>query len=174
MVLLLSMVVGAALVRLLPHPPNFAPVAALALFAGAHFESKRLALLVPLVAMLLSDLALQLIAGSGFHAGMPVVYTTFAVIVGIGMWLRTRRQAGLIFAAAMTSSVLFFITTNFAVWLVDGLYAKTVEGLVACYVAAIPFFGTTVAGDLFYTAVMFGIFAAAERRYRVLAPQPGL
>lgn len=167
---LLTLVASAALMRLLPHPPNFTPVAALALFAGAHFERRSLALLVPLVAMFLSDIALELTTGWGFHSQAPAVYLAFIAVVGIGLWLQTRLRPALVLGGALAASTVFFVISNLGLWLTDTLYPATLEGLVACFVMAIPFFGWTVAGDLFYTAVMFGLFAAAERRLR----QPAL
>src|SRR5713101_898164 len=89
--LMAGLVFGAAALRLLPHPPNFAPIAAIALFGGAHFERKRWAFAVPLAAMLASDTVLEALYGWGFTSGMPVVYGSFALIVGVGMLLRGRR-----------------------------------------------------------------------------------
>lgn len=163
---LCAVVLLAALARLLPHPPNFAPVAALALFAGAHLSRKAWALAVPLAAMLLSDAYL------GFHDLTLVVYGAFAAAVGIGFLLRGRCRLPMIAGASLTSSVLFFVVTNFAVWAVGSIYPKTVAGLAACYAAAIPFFHNTLAGDAFYTAVLFGGWALAERKVSVLRPAP--
>jgi hypothetical protein len=170
--LILTLVASAALMRLLPHPPNFTPVAALALFAGAHFERRRWAFLVPLAAMILSDLALQAAFGYGIHSTLPAVYLSFAAVVGIGLWLRDDKRPLRLAGAALAASVLFFVTTNFAVWAGGLLYPRTLEGLVACYVAAIPFFGWTAAGDLVYAAVLFGLFAAVEPRLPRPALQP--
>ena len=163
---LCAFVLLAALARLLPHPPNFAPVAAVALFAGAHFSRKGWAFAVPLAAMLLSDVYL------GFHSLTLVVYGAFAASVGIGLLLRHRRSLPAIASASLTSSVLFFVVTNSAVWAFGTLYPKTAAGLAACYVAAIPFFHNTLAGDAFYAAVLFGGWALAERKYPLLRPAP--
>ncbi len=154
---LIAMVFGAAVMRLLPHLPNLTPIAAMALFGGAYFSDKRLAFLVPLSALFLSDLIL------GLYGQMPVVYASFALIVCIGFSLQKRRRWLPIAGAALASSVLFFVTTNFGVWLLSSWYPKNLEGLVACYVAAIPFFRNTLLGDALYTAVLFGGFALAER-----------
>ena len=163
---LCAFVLLVALVRLMPHPPNVAPVAALALFGGAHFTRKAWAFVVPLVAMLLSDAVL------GFHGLMPVVYGAFAATVGIGLLLRRRRSPLRIAGASLASSVLFFTVTNLGVWALGSLYPKTIGGLVACYVAAIPFFHNTLLGDAFFTAVLFGGLALAEWRFPVLRPVP--
>ncbi len=162
--LLIGMIFAAAGMRLLPHPPNFESIGAIALFGGAYFDDKRWAFVLPLAALLLSDAVI------GFHAQMPIVYGTFALVVWLGFFLRERRTALKITGAALAASTLFFVITNFGVWAFDGLYPRTFEGLVVCYVAAIPFFGNTLAGTLFYTAVLFGGFALAERRITVFAP----
>ena len=154
---LIAMVFGAAATRLLPHPPNLTPIAAMALFGGAYFADKRLAFLVPLAALLLSDIVM------GLYNQIPVVYGSFALIVCLGFWLQKRRTWLRLAAATLVSSVLFFITTNFAVWAFGSLYPKTMEGLLACYVAAIPFFRHTLLGDMLYAAVLFGGFALIER-----------
>ena len=150
--------------RVAPHPWNFAPVGAIALFGGAHFERRSLAVLIPLVTMLIGDTFI------GFHSLMPVIYATYALIAVVGMLLRDRR--GSVFAVsggALFSATLFYAVTNFAVWAMGTTYAKSGAGLAACYVAAIPFFGNTLASDLIYTTLFFGLFAMAERTIPALA-----
>ena len=159
---LVGMVLAAAAFRLLPHPLNFAPIAGMALFGGAHFSEKRQAFLIPLAAMLLSDLVI------GFHSTVPFVYLSFILIVGIGMMIRKRRQILPIAGAATASSLLFFAVTNFGVWAVQDLYPKTAVGLGACYIAALPFLQNTLLGDALTTAVLFGGFVLAERRLPIL------
>ena len=163
------MVVLAAALRLFPHPPNFTPVAAIALFGGAHFDRRRWAFGVPLLAMLLSDVALEIMFGWGVHSLLPVVYLSFAAIVAVGVLLRDRRDVLSVSLAVVVAPTLFFITTNFAVWYMGSLYPHTLSGLVACYTAAIPFYAWSLAGCAFYTAVLFGGFAVAQRQLPVLA-----
>jgi hypothetical protein len=166
---LLSAIVAAAALRLVPHPPNFSPIDAMALFSGAYVGRRALAFAAPLFALLLSDLVL------GFYHGMATVYATVALIVVIGWWLSSRRTPLRIGAAAIASSVTFFVVTNFGMWLFSGFYPLTSAGLATCYVAAIPFFQNTVAGDLFYAVLLFGGFAIAEHlmpRLRAGNPQP--
>ena len=156
--------------RLVPHPPNFTPIGAMALFSGAYLGRRGvIAFAAPLGALLLSDLVL------GFYRGMPTVYFSVALVVIIG-WLSLRRTSPLrIGAAAIASSVLFFVVTNFGMWLSSGFYPRTLAGLEACYVAAIPFFQNTVAGDLFYATLLFGGWKVAETllpRLRAGEPQP--
>lgn len=167
---LVAIVAAAAAMRLLPHWPNFTPIAAIALFGGAHFARPRTAFAVPLAAMLLSDAVL------GLHATLPFVYVSFVGIVALGLLLRRRRTVLNVGAAALASSVGFFAVTNFGAWAVGGLYPHTAAGLAAAFVAALPFYAPTLAGDLVYTAVLFGGFALAQRALPVLrepsAPVP--
>ena len=163
-VLLLAIVFGAAALRLLPHPYNFTPIGALALFGGAHLSEKRWAFLIPLAALFLSDAVI------GFHAQMPLVYGVFALMVCMGFALRERRTPLPVAGMAAAASILFFVVTNLGVWTFDGLYPMTFQGLVGCYVAAIPFFQNSLLGNLFYAAVLFGGFALAERKLPILAP----
>lgn len=166
---LLSAIVAAAALRLVPHPPNFSPIDSMALFSGAYLGRRWVAFVAPLAALLLSDLVL------GFYHGMATVYATVALIVMIGWWVSSRRTPLRIGAAAVVSSVVFFVITNFGMWLFSGFYPLTYAGLVACYTAAIPFFQNTIAGDLFYAVLLFGGFRIAETmlpRLRAGEPQP--
>ena len=117
---------------------------------------------MPLSALFLSDLVL------GFYHHMEVVYASFALIVCIGLWLQQNRSALRVAGAALASSLLFFLLTNFGVWASDSLYPMTLNGLMACYLAAIPFFRNTLLGDLLYTIILFGGFALLERRFAIL------
>ena len=150
--ILTLMVFAAAFVRLIPHPPNFAPVAAMALFGGAYFNKKWVAFLVPLAAMFVTDLFL------GFHPTIWAVYLSFGLIVVIGMVMIKQKKVTNIFFASVTASVSFFIITNFGVWLSTPYYEKTGAGLAACYTAAIPIFHQTLLSDLFFVAILFGLF----------------
>jgi hypothetical protein len=161
-IVLVLIILAAAASRLIPHPPNMASITAVALFGGAYLSDKRLAFLVPLVALLLSDLVL------GLYSHMEVIYGSFALVVCIGLWLQRKRTAVRIAAATLASSVLFFVVTNFSVWAFGSLYPRTAEGFLACYLAAIPFFQNTLMGDALYTAVLFGGFALAERQFPIL------
>jgi hypothetical protein len=154
----------AAGARLIPHPPNATPVAALALFGGAYFASKRAAIAVPLAAMVLSDLVLGVVQyGTAMFRLIPYVYACFVATACLGMWVGPRPSPRRIAAAALASSVLFFLVTNFGDWLTGTFYPLTWDGLAACYVAALPFFRNTLAGDAVCTVVLFGGFALAER-----------
>jgi hypothetical protein len=154
---LVLMIVAAAASRLVPHPPNVASITAVALFGGAYFRDKRLALMIPLAALLLSDSIL------GFYRHMEIVYGSFLLLVCLGFWLQRKRSVTRIAAATLASSVTFFIITNFGVWAFGSLYPKTAAGLATCYLAAIPFFQNTLVGDALYTLILFGGFAMAEK-----------
>ena len=171
---LLGITLSAAAMRLMPHPPNVTPIAAMALFGGVHFAGKRTALLLPLAAMYLSDLALGFFVYDfgWFHGFMPFVYASFVLMVCLGFLVRHRLTPLRVGAAALTGSVLFFLVTNFGVWLISSLYPKTLAGLAGCYVAAIPFFRNTLAGNAAYTLVLFGGFALAQRYLPALRAEP--
>ena len=139
----------AVALRLLPHPANMAPIAAMALFGGVYLN-KKYALIVPLLSMLFSDVFL------GFHNTMIFVYGSFFITGVIGLWLRKRTSFIYLIEASLISSLVFFIITNFGVWLMGNMYPKTVTGLLDCYVMAIPFFRNTILGDLLYVGLFFG------------------
>lgn len=144
--------------RLLPHPANFAPISAIALF-GALYLPKRLAVIVPLAAVVASDLII------GFYS-LPImasVYGSFVLTSLIGLLIRNRRTFGTVVLATLSSSVLFFLITNAAVWAFGTMYPHTGAGLIQSYVMAIPFFRNSLLGDLFYTAVLIGGFEALIR-----------
>ncbi|MBW7887943.1 MAG: hypothetical protein H3C35_06235 [Bacteroidetes bacterium] len=147
----------AAFSRLLPHPLNFTPVMAIALFGGMYFD-KRFAVVIPFAALVLSDLFL------GFYGEIFWVYGSFIAVAAIGMWLKNHKSVSMIAGTTLAGSILFFAVTNFGVWLSGyQTYPKTLEGLLACYTAAIPFFRNSLAGDFFYVAVLFGIFELSLR-----------
>lgn len=157
------MVFAAAFVRLIPHPPNFAPIAAIALFGGAYFNKKSLAFAVPLSAMFLTDAII------GFHSGMWIVYLSFALIVVIGMLMLKKVNVKNVVLASVTASISFFFITNFGVWAFGTMYPKNIAGLIECYIAAIPFIQNTLIGDLFFSGIMFGVFEFAKTKIPVLS-----
>ena len=163
---LAALVLTAALLRIVPHPPNFAPVMAMGLFAGALLPNRWLALAAPLAALLISDVVL------GFYEGMWAVYLAMMLATAIGFLLREGRTPLRIAGATLVGSVIFFVFTNAALWAFGDLYPRTVEGLAACYAAAIPFFANSLAGDALFAALLFGGFALLERGFPVLRSQP--
>src|SRR5215813_5781446 len=151
--------------RVAPHAPNVTPIAASAVFAGMVLRSRTLALAVPLSALLLSDL----VVGTYDWRIMGVVYAALALPALAARWGRARPMVVLA-PLVLSSSLLFFGTTNFAVWAFSGMYAHDLNGLVLCYVAALPFLGNTVAGDVLWTTLLFGTWWSAKF---LLAPAPG-
>lgn len=148
--------------RLLPHPANFAPVAAVAIFGGAVLP-RRVALCVPLVAMMASDLII------GFYGIMPIVWACYALIVlSSSIWLRRQTMIrGVVLT--LGASMFFFTVTNFAVWAASGMYAHTWFGLMHCYAMALPFFRNTMLSDSMYTSALFAALAFSKRLYRPIA-----
>jgi len=151
---LFSFVLIAALTRLVPHPPNFAPITAMSLFAGAYFTRKQLAFIVPLLAMLISDLFL------GFYTISIFVYLSFALITWMGQQ-KNRVTPKLV----LLGSVLFFLISNLGVWLL--YYPKTIDGLLTCFTLAIPFFATSLMGDIFYSIILVFGFSAVSKRWQL-------
>jgi Family of unknown function (DUF6580) len=162
--LALALLVLAAALRIAPHPWNFTPVGAMALFSGALLKDRRLAFLFPLLTLFLGDIFI------GFHKLIPIVYASFLLNVAIGLWLGDRRTISRISLATLAGSTQFFLITNFAVWQFLNGYPHTASGLVACYAAGIPFFWNTLAGDAVYAALLFGAYAMAERFLPALHP----
>jgi len=161
------MIITAAVLRIVPHPWNFTPIGAMALFSGAMFRDRRIAFLFPLVALFAGDLFV------GLHRLIPVVYASFLLSVLIGTWLANRRSISRIGGAIFLGALQFFLVTNFAVWQLFGTYPHTPAGLAACYLAGLPFFGNTLAGDALYATLFFGIFALAERLLPALSEPAG-
>ena len=142
----------AAIFRLLPHLPNATPIAAMALFSGVYFTNKRLAFIIPILAMFLSDLFL------GFSMITLFVYGAFILVGYIGISSKKMN-----IKTVLISSISFFIITNFGVWLLG--YPKTLDGLLQCYTLAIPFFRNSLIGDFFFAGVMYFGYEFVSKRY---------
>lgn len=155
-ILILALILLAAALRIAPHPWNFAPVGAMAIFSGAVIRDRRLAFLVPVLAMAAGDIWV------GFHKLTPLVYASFLVSVAIGRLLREKRSVARIGGATLLGAVQFFLVTNFGVWAFLGSYPLTARGLLACYLGGIPFFWNTLGSDELYAALLFGSFALVE------------
>ena len=158
--LITGIVLAAAALRVIPHPMNFAPIGALALFGGAYFSTKRAAVAVSLLSLVAGDLL------TGFHPLIPYVYASFLVSVAFGFWLRRKRSVPRVSAATLAGAIQIFLITNFALWASSiGSYPKNAGGLAECYIAGLPLFWNTLAGDAFYAALLFGGMALAEKRF---------
>ena len=152
--IIILFIVFAAIIRLIPHPPNFAPITAMALFGGVHFKNRKLAYAIPLIAMIISDLFL------GFYSISIFVYASFITITFIGTVIKNINVTNI-----FLSSLLFFIITNLGVWLLG--YPLTMEGFLTCFTLALPFFGYTIAGDLFFCLLFKYSFKTVEKKYLI-------
>jgi len=137
--------------RVLIHIPNFTPVVALGLFGGVYLKRKQ-AILLPLLLLAISDVII------GFHNTMFFTWISMILIVMVGFWLKQHKKPGPILLTGIFSAILFFLVTNFGVWLVSGIYPRTLAGLSECFMMAIPFFRTTLASTIIYTLVLFGVY----------------
>ncbi len=159
----LGLTVLGALARLAPHPPNFAPVGATSLFAGARLRGWQ-AYLVPLALMAITDPIKSAFYGvPAFSRFQLFAYASFLITVWLGRFLRNTESISRIAAMTVLSSIQFYLITNFGSWLWFRDYPHTAAGLASCYIAAVPFFGWTLASDLVYTAVLFGLYAWLSR-----------
>lgn len=147
-----------AILRVLPHPANFAPIGAIALFGGTYLN-KKVALVLPIAAMVVSDFFI----GFDSLSSRLTVYGSFLLIGLIGLLVRKRKNVWTILSGSLAGSVIFYLITNFAYLYEPTMYTHNWEGIIASYINAIPFFRNTVLGDLFYTAVFFGTFELVVR-----------
>ena len=152
---ILSLIVLAVITRLLPHPPNVAPITGIALFGGSRFDNKWIGFGLPLLCMFITDLFL------GFSSITMFVYLSFMIISYIGINSKTISNGTI-----LGSSLLFFLLTNFGVFLLG--YPHTIQGLLTCYTLALPFFVNTIIGDLFFTHSLNYSFSKLENRYPIL------
>ena len=169
------LILVAAITRYFPHPPNFTAIGAMAIFGGAAISNKKLAFLLPLAALFLSDVALQLFSSTkGFYGtSQYFVYGAFMIITALSTLMK-KKSATNIFFAAIWSGIIFFIVSNFGTWASGDIYPKTLNGLRTCFIEAIPFyknefFGNfllnTIYGNLFFSAILFGIYAVTEKTF---------
>jgi len=161
------MIILAAVVRILPHPWNFTPIGAMALFSGAMFRDRRVAFLFPLAALFAGDIFV------GLYRIIPIVYASFLLSVLIGTLLTERRTILRIGGAVFLGALQFFLVTNAAIWRAFDTYPHTPAGLAACYIAGLPLFGNTLAGDALYATLFFGTFALAEKFFPALSEPAG-
>ena len=150
-VFLVSLIFFAILSRFLPHPPNFTPIAAIALLSSKGFNNRWVVFLIPIVSLFISDLFI------GLHATIPFVYISFILIALLGLYVKKIN-----IVSVLLSSTIFFLVSNFGVWLL--YYPISTEGLVQCYTLALPFFLNTALGDLVYGALLIYPFYALQRR----------
>ncbi len=166
--IIFALIAVAIITRFLPHPPNFSPILAIALFGSVYFTDKRLAFVIPISIMFLSDIFL------GFHSDIPAVYLSFLLVVVIGRFIKNQLNAVKILGVSIISSILFYLITNFSVWLTSGMYPPTWSGLFDCYIMALPFFRNAIFGDLIFNSVLFGGFYLIEKYYISIEIHPKL
>ncbi|MEY4217415.1 MAG: hypothetical protein RLZZ68_1871 [Bacteroidota bacterium] len=160
----------AALSRVLPHPYNFTPLMAISLFGAAHFTRKWQAIVIPLVATWLSDLFINnvLYQSSDFvwiYQGFYWQYSTYLLTGILGLFMLRKVNVSRVFGSSLMAALLFFAVSNFGVWVGSMSYPHTLNGLLTCYAAGIPFLGGTVLGNVFYGAALFGLFHILQHRW---------
>ena len=168
---LAGILVLAAFSRLIPHPPNFTALGAMALFGGAYIHNRILAVLFPLSALWISDIILNNLVYSEFYKGFVLfsnthiwIYISFVIIAILGQLIIKKVNIKTMGLSAISASILFFILSNFGVWAQGLMYPLSFSGLIACYIAALPFFGWTLIGNFFFCAILFGSFELAANK----------
>jgi len=173
--LAIILIAGAAIYRILPHPPNVAPITAIALFGGAYLNRKWLIFLVPFIALYASDFVLNNtvlrswypdVEGTVFWSQyMTGTFLAFGLIICLGLLFLKKVSALKVVSVSLVSSILFFLVTNFFVWFASPTYPQSLSGLLACYGAGIPFFRPTILGDLLFTGVLFGAMELIKTKF---------
>ena len=165
------MILFAALSRLIPHPINFAPIGAMALFGAAYFSQKYLAFLIPVISMWLSDLVINNVVYGQyfdhfvwFYDGFYWTYAAFILIALIGMVTLKKVRIQNLIASGLIASLIFFLVSNFGVWASTQMYSHSIHGLITCYIAGLPFFKNTILGDIVYSGILFGLFELVQQR----------
>jgi len=143
LLLAVTTIIVLSLFRLIPHPPNFTPILAISVFAGIKFKDNLFSYLVPVFAMLVSDAII------GFHSGMIIIYLAIVLSAYIS------RRFNTINTSVLGSCILFYLITNFQVWVMSSSYPKSLNGILECYTLAIPFLGMTLLSTFFYSYVLF-------------------
>ncbi len=162
----------AAFSRIIPHVPNFSPLGAVGLFSAAHFAKKWQALLIPILAVWISDLFINNVIYAQYYPGFTWFYSGFywqygsyLLITCTGLLIFKKVTVFRVLTGALTSTVIFFLISNFGCWPGNSYYTQDINGLMACYAAGLPYLKGTLSGDLFYCIVLFGSFALAQRRF---------
>lgn len=155
MIITIFFIIMGVFLRLIPHIPNFAPITALALFGGTYLN-KRLALILPILTMAISDYLL--FPHSMFHSTTLYVWGSFLISGLLGLWIRKHNKPGFVLGASLIASLQFFLITNFGVWVTTNMYSHDLNGLLQSYLMGLPFYKYTLLGDLFYTVSFFGLY----------------
>ena len=173
-VVIICLILFASFSRIIPHMPNFTPIGAIALFGGAYLKNKYHAFLIPLASLWLSDLVLNNFIYSyysdftWFYPGFLWQYISFVLIILIGYFFLKKLNIKSVFTTTIISSLLFFIVTNFGVWISGTMYSLDLQGLIACYVMALPFYKGTLLGFITYAAFLFGVLEFSKNKFQTL------
>ena len=161
----LGLILIAAFARIIPHYPNFTPLCSIALFGSKYFRNGYLAFLIPLVALWFSDIIINNFILSQYFDGFTLFYSgfywqygSFLLIALLGRKTLNNLSFLKLLGVSISSSLLFFIISNFGVWVSSSIYSKNILGLIACYTAAIPFYFGTFSGSVFYSFFLFGSY----------------
>ena len=156
-VLIISIIFLVSLTRIFPHPPNFTPILALAIFGGAYLPNRITAISLPIISMFISDLII------GFHSQIFTVYAAIILLSILGHLMKTKNFKNFAITG-FTGSFIFFIITNFSVWLGGSLYPLTIDGIIQCYIMAIPFFHNTLISTMLFLTILFFGYTFAEKK----------
>ena len=155
--LIISVIFLVSLTRIFPHPPNFTPILALAIFGGAYLPNRITAISLPIISMFISDLII------GFHSQIFSIYATIILLSILGHLMKTKNFKNFAITG-FTGSLIFFIITNFSVWLGGSLYPLTIDGIIQCYIMAIPFFHNTLISTILFLTILFFGYSFAEKK----------
>lgn len=171
---IISLIFFASLTRIIPHMPNFTPIGAIALFGGAYLNNKYHAFLIPIASLWISDLVLNnfiynfYTEFTWFYPGFLWQYASFIIIIMIGYFFLKKLNFKNVFSATVTSSFIFFIVTNFGVWISGTMYTMDLNGLIMCYVMALPFYKGTILGFMCYSAFLFGLLEFSKYKFQTI------
>lgn len=170
------MVIAATFSRIIPHPYSFTPMGTIALFGAAYFSKKIIAFIIPLISMWLSDIVIQNTIYAGLYnhfwlypENFPFNYFAFFLTAALGILFLKEIKIFNIIGAGISAAVLFFLISNFGDWVSTTMYPKNLSGLISCYAVGVPYFGNMLASNLFYSAILFGVFELAQRKFLVLS-----
>ena len=171
---IISLILFASFSRIIPHMPNFTPIGAMALFGGAYLKNRYHSFLIPMISLWLSDLILNNFIFSfyseftWFYPGFLWQYISFILIIVIGYLFLKKLNFKNIFITTIFSSLLFFIITNFGVWISGSMYTLDFQGLISCYIMALPFFKGTLLGFMCYSTLLFGVLEFSKYKFEIL------
>ena len=164
----IALILFASFTRIIPHMPNFTPIGAMALFGGAYLSNKYYAFIIPILSLWLSDLIINNFIlnyydqFTWFYPGFIWQYASFGIIILLGYFLLKKITLKKVFMTSIGSSLIFFVITNFGVWASGSMYPLNINGLISCFVLAIPFYKGTLLGFLFYSSFLFGVFEISK------------